>query len=337
MSFTLRSPLAAEPVSAPAKPRPARAAARAFFRLRPEEAIALVVLLPTTYLSITAATYAREAGVLGARLPGGLVRLAVAVLLLAALALAWRRRPTSRVVATLRDVVPFVACILIYTNLHDTIGFVNGNDVHFFLDALDRELLGVQPTVWAERFITPARTELMQLLYLNFFWIAPSMSLLLLWQKRRADFRAVTLGVIVCFYLGYLLYVVFPAAPPRLVLVYEFKRSLAGHPSLFSNLSARAFGLLPADSRAAFPSLHAAVSLVVLIYAWRHLRVWFWIALPFVLGLWTSTIYLRHHYTVDVLAGWALAPVAVAAAPRLDAWWNARRRALGLPPVAGEP
>lgn len=334
MSCTLQTPIAAEPVSARAR---LRAVARAFFRLRPEEAGALLFLLPTTYLSVAAAGYARQAGVLGDRLPGGLARLSVAVALLGALALARRVWPASRAVRLLRDVVPFVACILIYTNLHDTIGFVNGHDVHFFLDALDREIFGVQPTVWAERFITPARTEAMQFLYLNFFWIAPSMSVLLLLRKRWAEFRTVTLGVIVCFFLGYLLYVVFPAAPPRLVLVYEFKRSLAGHPSLFSNLSARAFELLPVDSRAAFPSLHAAVSLVVLIYAWRHLRAWFWIALPFVLGLWTSTIYLRHHYTVDVLAGWALAPVAVALAPRLDAWWNARRRALGLPPVAGEP
>jgi membrane-associated phospholipid phosphatase len=335
MSCTVQTRLAAEPVAASARGR--RVVARVFFRLRPEEAIALCFLLPTTYLSIAAAAWAREAGVLGARLPGGLVRLAVAVVLLGALALARRVWPASGAVATLRDVVPFVACILIYTNLHDTIGFVNGHDVHHFLDALDRELLGVQPTVWAERFITPARTEAMQFLYLNFFWIAPSVSLLLLFRKRRAEFRTVTLGVIVCFYLGYVLYVAFPAAPPRLVLVYEFKRSLAGHPSLFSNLSARAFELLPADSRAAFPSLHAAVSLVVLIYAWRHLRAWFYVVLPFVLGLWTSTIYLRHHYTVDVLAGWALAPVAVWLAPRLEAWWNARRGAVGLPPVAGAP
>lgn len=336
MSATLQTPLAAEPVAAPARARPLRAAARLVFRLRPEEAIALLFLLPTTWLSVEAAAFARAAGVLGDRLPGGLARLAVAIGLLAALALARRAWPASRAVTMLRDVVPFVACILIYTNLHDTIGFVNGRDVHLFLDALDREIFGVQPTVWAERFITQGRTEAMQFLYLNFFWIAPSVSLLLLARQRWREFRTVTLGVIVCFYLGYVLYVLFPAAPPRLVLVYEFKRSLAGHPSLFSNLSARAFELLPADSRAAFPSLHAAVSLVVLIYAWRHLRAWFWVVLPFVLGLWTSTIYLRHHYTVDVLAGWALAPLAVALAPRLDAWWDARRRALEEPPAPGE-
>src|SRR5439155_24034494 len=135
------------------------------------------------------------------------------------------------------------------------------------------------PCVWAQRFITPARTEVMNFLYLGFFWIAPSTSLLLLVRRRFREFRTATLGVVVCFYLGYFLYVLFPAAPPRLVLVYEFKRNLQGYPSLMSNLSASAFSLLPVDSRAAFPSLHAAVSLVAMIYAWRFLRPWFWILL----------------------------------------------------------
>jgi len=143
------------------------------------------------------------------------------------------------------------------------------------------------------------------------------------------------MGVLVCFYFGYFLYILFPAAPPRLVLPFEFKRNLQGYPSLMSNISAGAFSLLPVDSRAAFPSLHAAVSLVAMIYAWRFVRVWFWILLPFCVGLWASTIYLRHHFVVDLIAGWALAPLAVWVAPRLDAWWSARQAALGYVPARG--
>ncbi|OFV86395.1 MAG: hypothetical protein A2V74_11665 [Acidobacteria bacterium RBG_16_70_10] len=310
---------------------------RVLFRLRVEEAIALVFLLPTTWLTLTAYAYAREAGVLGPRYPGGVARLAVAGILLALLAVARHQWPRCQLGRGLRETVPFLVCVLIYTNLHDTIGFVNPHDVHHWLIALDAMILGVQPCVWAERFITPALTELMELLYLNFVWIAPSTSLLLLLLRRWTAFRAATLGVVVCFYLGYALYVVFPAAPPRLVLVYEFTKSLRGYPMGFSSLSAQAFALLPVDSRAAFPSLHAAVSLVALVYAWRHLRWWFWALLPFALGLWISTIYLRHHYFVDLLAGWLLAPLAIAIAPRLDAWWARRQRALGHEPPRGAP
>jgi membrane-associated phospholipid phosphatase len=301
---------------------------RALFRLRPEEAIALLFLAPTTYLTLRAWAFAHEAHVMGQRHYGGPVRLAAAALLFSALAAARKRWPASTTLAGLREVVPFLVCVLVYTNLHDTIGFVNSNDIHLVLAALDRTLFGIVPCVWAERFITPARTEWMSFFYMSFVWVAPSVSLVLLVKRRTAEFRAATLGVIVCFYLGYLLYVLFPAAPPRLVLVYDFKTNLMGYRHLFSSLNAQAFELLPSDSRAAFPSLHSAVSLVVLIYAYRHVRVLFWLLLPFVLGLWASTIYLRHHYAVDLLAGWALAPAAVWLAPRLEAWWRRRQDAL---------
>jgi len=308
---------------------------RLLFRLRLEEAVALAFVLPTTYLTIAANLYAQEAGVLGARHPGGLVRLGVAVAGLVLLALALALRPGSPLVRGLREVLPFLVCVLIYTNLHDTIGFVNPHDVHHDLAALDQTIFGVQPSVWAERFITPARTEVMEFFYLSFFWIAPSTALILLLKRRFPEFRAATMGVLVCFYLGYALYVVFPAAPPRLVLVYEFRKNLRGYPHFFSSLSAQALALLPVDSRAAFPSLHAAVSAVALVYAWRHLRGWFWALLPFVLGLWASTIYLRHHYAVDLIAGWLLAPCAVWLAPRVDAWWARRQRGLGFEPARG--
>ncbi len=302
---------------------------RLLFRLRLEEAIALAFILPTSYLTISANLYARRVGELGARYPGGVVRLGIAIAFLTLLALALKLWPRSKLVLGVREVLPFLTCILIYTNLHDTIGFVNPHDIHFYLAALDKMIFGVVPCVWAERFITPGRTELMSFFYVSFAWMAPSTSVVLLALGRWREFRRATLGVLVCFYLGYFLYVVFPAAPPRLVLVYEFTRNLQGYHQVFSSLSASAFELLPVDSRAAFPSLHAATSLVALFYAYRYVRIWFWVLLPFTLGLWVSTIYLRHHYFVDLLAGWALAPLAMALAPRLDSWWARQQEALG--------
>jgi len=307
------------------------------FRLRIEEAVALLFILPTTYLTVAANLYAREAGVLAERQPGGVLRLAVAVVLLDLLFVLVRFWPRAGWVIALREVLPFAACVLIYTNLHDTIGFVNPHDVHQWLIGLDQALFGAQPSVWSERFVSRGLTELMSFLYINFFWIAPSTSLVLLLQRRWREFRSVTLAVITCFYMGYLLYVLFPAAPPRLVLVYDYKTSLEGYPRLFSSLEAGAFQLLPVDSRAAFPSLHAAVSLLALVSAWRHERRLFWPLLPFVLGLWVSTIYLRHHYFVDLLAGWLLAPLALWLAPRLDRWWTARQRSLGYETARGAP
>jgi membrane-associated phospholipid phosphatase len=312
-------------------------AAGLVLRLRPEEATALAFLLPTTWLTLEAERYARAVGALGARYPGGLARLGVTVALLALLAVALARWPRSRTVLGARDVTPFLACVLIYTNLHDTIGFVNPHDVHDVLIRLDQALFGAQPSIWAERFVTRERTELMSLCYASFALIAPAVSLVSLARGRWRAFRSATLAVVTCFYLGYALYVLFPAAPPRLVLATEYERHLVGYPNRLFQMTQFAIELLPVDSRAAFPSLHAAVSLVALVMAWRHWRPGFALLLPAAAGLWVSTIYLRHHYAVDLVAGWALAPVAIALAPRVDAWWAARQRARGIAPARGAP
>lgn len=306
-------------------------------RLRPEEAVALAFLVPTTWLTLVAERYAREVGALGARYPGGAARLALTLALLAALATALRRWPGSPAVEAARDVTPFLACILIYTNLHDTIGFVNPHDVHDHLIAADRALFGVQPSIWAERFVTRERTELMSLFYASFAVLAPAVSLVSLVRGRWTAFRSATLAIVTCFYLGYALYVLFPAAPPRLVLATEYHKHLVGYPNRLFQMTQFAIDLLPVDSRAAFPSLHAAVSLVALVMAWRYWRAGLFAMLPLSVGLWVSTIYLRHHYGVDLLAGWALAPVAIAVAPRVDAWWAALQRRRGIAPARGAP
>jgi membrane-associated phospholipid phosphatase len=300
---------------------------RWLLRLHVEEALALLFLAPTTYLTFLAHRYGQQHGLVGPRYPGAVVRLLFAIALLSLLALAYRLWPSSSVPRSLRGVLPFLACILIYTNLHDTIGFVNPHDVHAALADMDRALFGVVPCVWAERFVTPARTEVMALLYAGFFWIAPAVPVVLLVQRRGREFRDAMLGIVTCFYMGYALYVIFPAAPPRLYLAHDFQVNLKGYPNMLYAASERTLDLLPEQSRAAFPSLHAAVSLLALVYGWRHARRLFWLLLPFVLGLWISTVYLRHHYVVDLLAGWLLAPLALVLAPRIERGW----RRLGEP------
>ena len=57
----------------------------------------------------------------------------------------------------------------------------------------------------------------------------------------------------------------------------------------------------------AFPSLHCAVTSYLLMFDWWHRRWRFWIYLVPCAGLWLATVYLRYHYAIDCLAGFALA------------------------------
>ena len=78
-------------------------------------------------------------------------------------------------------------------------------------------------------------------------------------------------------------------------------------------------------ARAAFPSLHAGVSCLSLAYSWRYLRGYFPVLLAFVVPLLVSTVYLRHHWVVDLLAGAALVPWVLWVTPRLFSATTSRR------------
>lgn len=293
-------------------------------------------LVPTTWYTLAADASTRgQAIARGGVYASAVSRLAFTLALLLLLRLLLRQWPGARVTLLARELLPFVACVLVYTNLHDTLGFVRDADIHPALAAFDQALFGVQPTVWAERFVSPGLTELMNLCYWSFGWIAPLVPLALLLRGRLREMRTATFGIVLCFFFGYALYVAFPARPPWVALAGRYSVDLGGY--TLSHAAAGAMALLPTDSRAAFPSLHTAISLLSLYYAARFLRPLAWLIAPFVLGLLVATVYLRHHFVADLLAGAALAPCAAWLAPRIDAAWARAQRAHGLAPALGAP
>jgi membrane-associated phospholipid phosphatase len=299
-------------------------------RLRPEEGLLVLGFLASAIVTIYANLDLAARGVSSRRIEGGLARLA-AVLVLAVVVVAIHRylhrtsdsSPTRQIAEFFRMALPFVMCIAVYTNLHDTVRFVNPNDIHHHLAAAEEWLFGGQPVVWAERYITPARTEFFNFFYANFYLVAPSVVIVLWLRRRHTEARQVLLGTIVCFYTGYVLYVLCPAAPPRLYFesLGLFSVSLRG--GAITNFQQALIEMMPNHAaRAAFPSLHAGVSTLSLVYAWRYCRGFFPVLLAFVVPLLVATVYLRHHWVVDLLAGAALVPWVLWVTPRFERWWT---------------
>ena len=87
----------------------------------------------------------------------------------------------------------------------------------------------------------------------------------------------------------------------------------------------------------AFPSLHVGISSVALIYAWKYryfsrlYQVLFYIYIPLVVSLWISTVYLRHHWVIDIFAGWAVAYIGYRLADLSLRKWNRLRRRFAFP------
>lgn len=290
------------------------------FRLRIEEFIALVFFFPMLYFTFKAYTFFNSRGDVPNVFVGDVQRVFGVVVAVIITLLIIKYRPNW---TFLRDSLPFAYCVAIYTNLHDTIHFANPNDIHQHLIAIDQWIFGAQPCVWAEQFIHPVLTEIFSFCYMVFFAFAPAVALTLYIQKRKTEFRAAMVSVILCFYTGYLLYILFPAVPPRITLQHLFTVNFNGTP--LADTAIAMINVLPRESRAAFPSLHSAVTLLSLMLAYKYVRWLFWALLPFCTGLLLSTVYLRHHYVIDLIAGFILGILAFIYGPRIDAWWNSRK------------
>jgi membrane-associated phospholipid phosphatase len=310
---------------------------RALALLKPEEGLLVIGFVASAAVTIYANIDLVNRGIDSQKIQGGILRLAIVVLL--ALLLPWLerylRRPHNSPRALhaaefSRTMLPFLMCIAVYTNLHDTVRFVNPHDIHQYLAAAEEWIFGGQPVVWAERYITPARTEFFNFFYANFYLVAPSVVAVLWFSGKRIEARHALLGIILCFYSGYFLYIIFPAAPPRLYFesLGLFEVTLRGGP--ITSFQEALIRMMPNDAaRAAFPSLHSAVSILALHYAWKYCRWFFPILLAFVVGLLVSTVYLRHHWVVDLLAGAVLVPWALWITPRFERWWPTRATSVG--------
>lgn len=295
---------------------------RQITKLRLEEFLALLFLLPSFAITIKANHYFYSAGLnIPRRFSGGILRLVITGVLMIAFFFFVKKKPLWKYTSWIRDVMPFMFCIAIYTNLHDTIGFVNPNDVHDQLIAIDQWIFGAQPCIWAQQFYHPALTDYFSISYMNYFLIAVAVVVFLLVKKRYSDMRTVLVGTILCFYMGYFLYILFPAAPPRLILVDQFIGDITG--GWFTITQKKIISINPSSSRAAFPSLHCAVTLISLIYSFRFSKRLFWILLIPGVSLVLATVYLRHHYVIDILAGFALAVFACFISPGVDRCWQA--------------
>jgi membrane-associated phospholipid phosphatase len=297
-----------------------QAVRRFVFTMRPEEVLTLVLFVPVAYAlaSIAADPSAYPMDPAAANYPGPLPRLIVlAATVIVTLAVV-RLKPRWELI---RDSLPFLFCANLYASLHDLIRYYGFQDVTQALYRWDVALFGVEPTVWSQRFAHPLLTDVLTVCYWLFYVTPPLLGLLLYRKGMRTQFRETLLSIVLCLYMGYIGYVLWPASAPRLVIGDQFGAPLQGLWPVLDQTRA-ATKAIPLTAQGAFPSLHCAVALLATVLAWRHLRWFFPIQLVLGTGLILGTVYLRHHWVVDILAGFVLTFAALWIGPRLERWWE---------------
>ena len=160
----------------------------------------------------------------------------------------------------------------------------------FWLGDLPRRLMLLASPAWV--------TDIFMACYLFFFYYIVG-GLLYYCLKNLNKFRIIVVGFCTLYALGYVGYMLMPAVGP------------------VDELGSRAGGWLTNTGGSiiaergngvdVFPSIHMAASLYLLLFDFEHRRSHFWWVLAPTAGLWISTIYLRYHYGVDLIAGVILA------------------------------
>jgi membrane-associated phospholipid phosphatase len=308
---------------------PIRRLRRGIFRLRPEELATLFFFVPLAWALARMAMVpgASETGGEAAGYPGAGARLAVLILSAAALLAVARWNPRWRLI---RDAMPFLLCANVYASLYDLIRFFHAPDITMTLRRWDVAVFGIEPAVWAQRFMHPALTDFFTFCYWMFYVLPPVLGLLLYLKDDTEAFRSTMVSTVLCLYAGYVGYVLLPATAPRISIAGEFSVPLHGYLSFLDETRA-AVKLIPLTAYGAFPSLHCGVMLLSMILAWRFHRWFFWIQLPLGTGLVLGTVYLRHHWVVDIAAGFAIALFMYWAGWRVEAWWVRMRRRYAFP------
>jgi inositol phosphorylceramide synthase catalytic subunit len=134
-----------------------------------------------------------------------------------------------------------------------------------------------------------------------------------LFFQDRITFLHFSLSFVLVNLIGFVIYYVYPAAPPWYVQLHGFEfyphtpGNAAGLLRFDQHLNAGVFTSIYSKSSnvfAAMPSLHSAYPVIVLYYARHHTKGFFQAICAIVAaGIWFSAIYNSHHYAMDVLAG----------------------------------
>jgi membrane-associated phospholipid phosphatase len=232
----------------------------------------------------------------------------------------------------IRDWFPFLVILMMYYSLWgDATHLLVSTDRDNLLIAWDQKLFGFQASVALQRFVTPALTGWMSFAYFFHLLNIPIVACFVYLRRPARYFREMMCGVLVVCFFGILGYLAVPAIGPLYTLRGQYTVPLSEPLALFNRqVDFMDFARIRRD---VFPSLHVGISFLVWLYAYRNSRKLFWALTPLILSLWVSTVYLRYHYLIDVLAGLILAPLSFWLANRLFSRFSEVAASAPLPAV----
>ena len=175
-----------------------------------------------------------------------------------------------------------------------------------FLSNLDQTIFNFQPSIeFSKHFNSLFFSELFYFGYFCYY-LLPLVVLGILYKflpQKIEEFRFILIS---SFLLYYFIFIIIPAEGPQ--FYFTFPDNYIEAQGIFGN----AIKLIQKNGEAptaAFPSSHVGISWIVIFWLYQNFRKSVKYFLPFVILLMFSTVYIKAHYFVDVVAGFLTAPI----------------------------
>ena len=175
-----------------------------------------------------------------------------------------------------------------------------------FLSNLDQNIFKFQPSIeFSKHFNSLFFSELFYFGYFCYY-LLPLVVFGILYKFLPQKIEEFGFILITSFLLYYFIFIIIPAEGPQ--FYFTFPDNYIEAQGIFGN----AIKLIQKNGEAptaAFPSSHVGISWIVIFWLYQNFRKSVKYFLPFVILLMFSTVYIKAHYFVDVVAGFISAPI----------------------------
>ena len=205
----------------------------------------------------------------------------------------------------LQNILVFALMIFLYKETA-TLNTLIFPKIDEFLSNLDQNIFKFQPSIeFSKHFNSLFFSELFYFGYFCYY-LLPLVVLGILYKFLPQKIEEFGFILITSFLLYYFIFIIIPAEGPQ--FYFTFPDNYIEAQGIFGN----AIKLIQKNGEAptaAFPSSHVGISWIVIFWLYQNFRKSVKYFLPFVVLLMFSTVYIKAHYFVDVVAGFISAPI----------------------------
>ena len=216
-----------------------------------------------------------------------------------------KRKISKNFFQLLQNILVFALMTFLYkeTAMLNTLIFPKIDE---FLSNLDQNIFKFQPSIeFSKHFNSLFFSELFYFGYFCYY-LLPLVVLGILYKFLPQKIEEFGFILISSFLLYYFIFIIIPAEGPQ--FYFTFPDNHIEAQGIFGN----AIKLIQKNGEAptaAFPSSHVGISWIVIFWLYQNFRKSVKYFLPFVILLMFSTVYIKAHYFVDVVAGFLTAPI----------------------------